>query len=43
MATIVVGVDPSTAGRKALAFALREAVVRGAEVVARGDATVEVR
>jgi nucleotide-binding universal stress UspA family protein len=34
MATIVVGVDPSTAGRKALAFALREGVVRGAEVVA---------
>ena len=34
MATIVVGVDPSTAGRKALAFALREALFRGAEVVA---------
>jgi nucleotide-binding universal stress UspA family protein len=34
MATIVVGVDPSTAGRRALAFALREAVLRGAEVVA---------
>ncbi len=34
MATIVVGVDPSAAGRKALAFALREALVRGAEVVA---------
>ena len=34
MTTIVVGVDPSTAGRKALAFALREALVRGAEVVA---------
>ncbi len=34
MATIVVGGDPSRAGRKALAFALREAVVRGAEVVA---------
>jgi nucleotide-binding universal stress UspA family protein len=34
MATIAVGVDPSTAGRKALAFALREALVRGAEVLA---------
>ena len=34
MATIVVGVDPSAAGKKALAFALREALVRGAEVVA---------
>ena len=34
MATIVVGVDPSTAGRKAIAFALGEALVRGAEVVA---------
>ena len=34
MATIVVGVDTSTAGRKALVFALREALVRGAEVVA---------
>ena len=34
MATIVVGVDPSTAGRKALAFALREAMLRGAEVIA---------
>lgn len=34
MATIVVGVDSSAAGRKALGFALREALVRGAEVVA---------
>ena len=34
MATIVVGVDPSTACRKALASALREALFRGAEVVA---------
>jgi nucleotide-binding universal stress UspA family protein len=34
MTTIVVGVDPSTAGRKALVFALREALVRGAEVTA---------
>jgi len=34
MATIVVGVDPSTAGRKALVFALREALVRSADVVA---------
>ena len=34
MATIVVGVDPSSAGRNALVFALREALVRGAEVLA---------
>lgn len=34
MATIVVGVDPSTAGRAALVFAVREALVRQAEVLA---------
>jgi nucleotide-binding universal stress UspA family protein len=34
MTTIVVGVDPSSAGRKAMAFALREALLRGADVLA---------